>query len=134
MAGFLAIVSGFHASGALGGWSARIRTHAFSIEPGLQRSNRKIGNILYFGNSNGCAVYSVFSGFHVSGALGWLGTLIVARQREQEGPYFGALPAHRLVPAYPSQHQTLLHAKVTSFFPQLWSANNDLNAPSIARC
>ena len=31
-------------------------------------------------------------------------------------------------------HQTLLPAKVTSFFPQLWSANNDLTAPSIARC
>jgi hypothetical protein len=60
MAAFFAVVSGFHVSGALDGWSARIRTHAFSIEPGLQRSNRKIGNILYFGNSNACAVYSVF--------------------------------------------------------------------------
>jgi hypothetical protein len=51
-----ALLAGFSARSGVGsaetgliGWSARIPTHAFSIELGLQRSHRKIGNILVFG-------------------------------------------------------------------------------------
>ena len=44
MAGFFVVVSGVGVITALGGWSDRIRTHAFPIEPSLRLPHGKIGN------------------------------------------------------------------------------------------